>query len=331
MSKKDLEIQLGKEFSKIYRDCRFKKCVFPDQSKCSNRVIRAHSIQKNKILSQIAENGNVISSDMRNMLFHQDLKEIGIGLASTFFGFCNHHDTTLFSEIENKDFKGRIEQNFLHSYRACAIEFVNKNEASCFFKRLIRENKNSPFLQYFKNELLGFQYGVKDLTVVMGQFSDELLKPKSQRQYDIISTTIKELPYESLVAVNSCFVIEYDFDGNLINDLENTSKIPAHIFFNVFPQKNKTFILFSCLTENLNIYQGIISKIEEFHLLELEIFFSNLIISHCENFFISPPKWRNLSNRLKTMFIQKYMGTLTMISPNNLSRGSINLFKLFQK
>jgi len=126
MNLKEIQIELSKEFSKLYRECKFKKCVFPDQSQCSEKVIKAHSIQKNKILKHIAENGMLISSGIESILFTKEFKKIGVSSASTFFGFCNYHDTILFSEIENKDYVGNIEQKFLHAYRACALEYVKK-------------------------------------------------------------------------------------------------------------------------------------------------------------------------------------------------------------
>lgn len=55
MNKKEIQIELSKEVSILNRECIFKECVFPDHSNCSEKVIKAHSIQKNKILSRIAE------------------------------------------------------------------------------------------------------------------------------------------------------------------------------------------------------------------------------------------------------------------------------------
>ena len=133
MNIKDIQIELSKELYRLIRECRFKECVFPDHSSCSEKVIKAHSIQKNKILNHIAENGMVISSDMKKTLFTKEFEQIGINSASTFFGFCGYHDTKIFSEIENKDYAGTIEQNFLYAYRACALEYVKKKKSVCFY------------------------------------------------------------------------------------------------------------------------------------------------------------------------------------------------------
>ena len=48
MNKKEIQIELSKEISSFYRECNFRECVFPDQSSCSEKVIKAHSIQKNE-------------------------------------------------------------------------------------------------------------------------------------------------------------------------------------------------------------------------------------------------------------------------------------------
>jgi hypothetical protein len=46
--------------------------------------------------------------------------------ASTFRGFCDIHDSSLFTEIENKTFVGTGEQNFLVGYRAVCHELYQK-------------------------------------------------------------------------------------------------------------------------------------------------------------------------------------------------------------
>ena len=104
MNQKEIQIKFNQEVSRLYRDCRFKKCVFPDKTNCSEQVIKAHSIQRNKILNRIAENGMLVSADVQNTLFTKEFEKIGISSASTFFGFCSFHDTNLFSEIENKEY-----------------------------------------------------------------------------------------------------------------------------------------------------------------------------------------------------------------------------------
>ncbi|GAH17669.1 unnamed protein product, partial [marine sediment metagenome] len=144
MSRKEFQIEFNKLLSNLFKKCRFKGCVFPDKSNCSKKPIKAHSIQKNKILKHISINGKVISGDIQKTLFTQEFEEVGINSASTFFGFCNYHDTSIFSEIENQDYIESQEQNFLYAYRACALEYVKKIEASCLYKAALKRFKNGP-------------------------------------------------------------------------------------------------------------------------------------------------------------------------------------------
>ncbi|KKN18285.1 hypothetical protein LCGC14_0957280 [marine sediment metagenome] len=48
------EIEFSKLNSKINKKCRFTGCLFPDRTLCSSiSGIKAHSIQRNKILTSI--------------------------------------------------------------------------------------------------------------------------------------------------------------------------------------------------------------------------------------------------------------------------------------
>jgi len=332
MNKKKIQIKISQVKSSLSRECQFKECVFPDHSNCSNKVIKSHSIQKNKILKHIAENGMVISVDSEDILFTHEFRKIGINSASTFFGFCNYHDAKIFSEIENEDYTGRIEQNFLHSYRACASEYVRSKVSVCLYEKAIERDPINPYKKMAPKKLNGVLRSEKDYYSILEQFSNELIKPKDERNFNIISSKIFQLPYESLLAVNESFPIEYDFQENLINDLADTSKRPAPIFLTIFPYKGKTFILFSWLSEDWETYQSIISKLEMFTHSEKEIFFSNLIICHGNNFFISPSKYFQMPNKLRKLLGTQYRNILmTEFEPDYISRRGINLFKAFRK
>lgn len=139
-NKKQERIEFSKKVSEINRKCRFKGCLFPDKSKCTSRKgIRAHSIQRNKILSSIAQSGKVKCFDIRNSLFDKDFSDVGIAEASTFFGFCNFHDTKVFSDIENFDYINSPKQNLLFAYRACAFEVAMCKQAFCHSNLKVEE------------------------------------------------------------------------------------------------------------------------------------------------------------------------------------------------
>lgn len=252
MTEKDPFIHFSKIFSKLRKGCKFKGCLFPDKSNCSTKIVQAHSIQRNKILNKVAENGIVISYNALKTLFTNNLEEIGIKSASTFYGFCNYHDSFLFSSIENYNYIQTDEQNFLHAYRACAREYAMKYEAFNLSKKLIRKR---PDLYDFLIEVLKADHQASlDLVDILDKFHLELQKLDNSEDFNIITANVSRFPYETLIAVNSMFYILYDFKGNIINDLSNTSTTPSPTFLSVFPQNGETFVILSCFTNELANY-----------------------------------------------------------------------------
>lgn len=325
MANIDQFISFSKLFSKLRKGCKFKNCLFPDKSNCSKEVVQAHSIQKNKILNKIADNGIVLSYNALKTLFTDSLEEIGIKLASTFYGFCNFHDTYLFSLIENNDYTQTEEQNFLHAYRGCAREYAIKYEVFNLTKKLA--HKLPQFYDFLIEVLLAEQQASLDLIAFLDKFHLEIQKPDKTGDFTIITANISRFPYESLIAVNSMFYIIHDFEGHMINDLSDTSISPSPTFLSVFPQNGETFVLLSCFTDELNRFQNIYSQLTYFNQERLEQFYSNLIMTHCENFFLSPNKWNNqllakqkefILRFKQTMFSQKDTHYLSNIPPLNL-------------
>jgi hypothetical protein len=100
-----------------------------DPHTCVMPIVKAHTIQRNGGLSQIALNGNVYSFATGHNLHHGVLAEakvIGINQASTFNGFCKMHDEKTFEPIEKHPFQS----TFLLAYRALCREIFLKRMAA---------------------------------------------------------------------------------------------------------------------------------------------------------------------------------------------------------
>jgi hypothetical protein len=111
-------------------------CSHPEASKesCGNQIIGAHTIQRRGGLTAISEEGHVIS--VKRILI--DIikndrevipREIGIGDASTFMGFCDHHDNEMFRPIEKSPISLDQKISFLLSFRALSYELFTKKSA----------------------------------------------------------------------------------------------------------------------------------------------------------------------------------------------------------
>lgn len=95
---------------------------------CGNGIIKAHTVQRNGGLAAIAEGKSRVLSvkpSLKAMIDHSGVpppKEIGIGDASVFPGFCGVHDDVLFKPIEGKNISLTAHNALLFGYRAMAYE-----------------------------------------------------------------------------------------------------------------------------------------------------------------------------------------------------------------
>jgi len=105
-----------------------KTCLFGGQN-CST-AIKSHSVQVSA-LNKIAINGHVFNF---GHLSHEELddvynnsvylpKQIGINDASIYYGFCDYHDNSIFTEIEKQQINPDINQIFLFHFRAYSFAY----------------------------------------------------------------------------------------------------------------------------------------------------------------------------------------------------------------
>jgi hypothetical protein len=141
MNRKE-HIQLIKKYnqatSKISNEARIKTCFHPNKLACKNEIKSAHSLQRQGALKTLEKevSGNSFLYSFTDRVHNVDanfldLKPIGRKAASTFFGFCDFHDSSVFSSIENEPESTNIDSDvhcFLHSYRSFAHSCHRKHE-----------------------------------------------------------------------------------------------------------------------------------------------------------------------------------------------------------
>jgi hypothetical protein len=122
---------LTAEFAKGY-------CSYPSAeagpATCSEKIIRAHTVQRSTGLAGIAESGHVISAKaaFKDLVKNDGRlvpREVGVHDASTFMGFCNKHDTAMFRAVEAGDVALTQKTCFLLSFRTLAFELFEKQAA----------------------------------------------------------------------------------------------------------------------------------------------------------------------------------------------------------
>lgn len=331
-----------KNIKKFYKDSFLKECFHEDED-CSSNIIKAHSIQNNRILNKISENGEVLMfGDNNGNSLNFSMQGIGRKRATTFTGFCGKHDTNLFMPIERESYQiGNKEQEFLFAYRALAKEYHTKVTVGDMYREmrrcLINEeydklndffSKKKPTLEYigalatmFNEFLVGNEDAEKRLEIYKKRMNDSL----DNSNFDEVITEVIELDEEYHIAVSSMTFIEKDLKGNVINQIENLEATLAPLFITVFPQEGKTYILLSYFERNKKRYKFIREQILTESINKQKIIISNLIVAYLENWAVSPIKWRGLSQKTKEKINKYYVNTMNEKS-NLLYDKNMDLF-----
>ncbi|QOG88770.1 hypothetical protein HUE46_01340 [Flavobacterium columnare] len=135
ISKKIIVKTENTKIAKIFADCaqqakdKTNICMFPG---CTKKSINSHIMQKNGILSSIAEDNHLWELKIDN--FKQEyigFKKDGINKIYTFFGFCNEHDASVFKKIETE---GKI--NF-DDYTSCLLFALRTLHNEIWLKQVV--------------------------------------------------------------------------------------------------------------------------------------------------------------------------------------------------
>lgn len=321
-------------FAQIYKDlrkqARFKECIHPDKRSCSERIIGAHSIQNNKILSRISDNGIVYMPCPKPDLSFELQKEYGRKEATVFTGFCGHHDKTVFQPIEDNDFAGTNEQVFLYIYRAFALEYHRKQEALRIEKLLFSKKPSIANMSDMTVDgKTGFGMAVDDLEDEKAIFDQALLMKK----YDVLTSFVWEFPGFSNFAATGGETPSSDFSGKPIQDLLDPNQPARHIYFYVFPEHSKTYAIVAWLKKYDDLFSNIKKRLENLTEMEKRNYINNTIPIVTENIVVKPSSWERLSNQAKQAFTVLFLGVADFMEVDNrkydrFSEPSFDLFSL---
>lgn len=275
---------------------RIKECFFHKKEYCKGKIKSAHSIQRSKKLEVLL--GNVDGNQALYSLLHteRDLSGKSIGMrrqgakeASTFFGFCDYHDSKLFAPIENNDFDESDLHLFLHSFRSFAHSYHTILQNIKMFSKLANEKKI-------------------DVSIPISSLKETLFEADRMRnEFQIIfeNGNFDDLEYYYIIfpsifplASSGGFQPEYTFKGKQLN-----KPYSPLLNFTLFPEKKgRTICIFSWTPEDKKA-KAFIDEIERLKDFELYKLITSLMIAYVENSFISPDLWQSLSKNEKRQLL----------------------------
>ncbi|MCH5236133.1 MAG: hypothetical protein J1E16_12640 [Muribaculaceae bacterium] len=236
----------SREYLKILQDLHKQSmqinavCFCPT---CNQKAIFSHVFSKRHILQPICPESHLYLFDRRDMIFLSSADMLsyrrkGITKAFGFQGFCQKHDSTVFSEIEPK--VGRVDwsnirNQYLLSYRSLCREIYANKVVSDVLNHLIQYSvSNNP--NYHFNLCLSLSELRNSLTNLLC-YKQFLEKGVFENNFEYIKFNYYELPFQIDLCISSPFRVEdgrglcfkYDFQElNIVN---------------IFPYYGKTIII----------------------------------------------------------------------------------------
>ncbi|WP_316808080.1 hypothetical protein [Pedobacter agri] len=296
--------QRFREVMKEYRRSgKIAECFCHDKDSCNGNIKQSHSIQRNGRLSIIEGdvNGNQsiytfteMVSDDRNLF--SSLRPIGKAEASTFFGFCDFHDSTLFAAIENHQFDDSDYHCFMHSYRSFAHSYHRKKEelkaysTKSAYTRLI-----PPFVLF--GMIGGAKVAVKEIEIYK-QKMDDLLELKDYSGLEYFTLT---LPRKFPLACSSIISPPYSYRNSPMNNHGDPTIPFSQIMLTILPDHDKTIIILACFPDDIKAIH-FMDELVDLYPVQLEKAISSILITCAENTFFAPALWEKLgANGQKTL------------------------------
>lgn len=279
------------------------KCLCPN---CNAPATFSHVFSRKHILQPICPNSEIYLFEPRDMIFmlEDDMlryKTRGLRKAFGFYGFCNNHDKSLFSDIEPSigfvNWKEKRNQ-YLLSYRSlCREVFVNRVMHDVFNHLLLfseSDNPNYKFNIWYR--LSNIKAAYNDLK----HYKDLLERGVFGNDYSEIDFYYVELPFQFELCVSAPFHVDDGRGPCFKYDYQEVNIV------NVFPYYGKTIILIGYSKKFDNKWlNNILPKFTSSSPNEVNSAFTDLIY-RAELNAISPTLFEKLDTELVNAYYKSF-------------------------
>lgn len=258
-------------------------------------------MQNNKIISLLAgEERHVymIDTKKRPLLVSLNTGEItpvveisrtSANDATTETCFCDLHDNIIFAVIEKgaPDFdESREDMKFVYAYKAFIFEYYKQRTAIDIFRKNFKANPNA----FLTPDMVGMyrmlQLKMQEFEPVKKHFDSQILV----NTYDGVTTCAVKLPYQIKFADYAYIALAYDLNGKKIK--HTICGVAHRVAITIFPEKNQSWLLLSCLKEEEKIYKDLFEQISLATDNKLRFYINMVLPLYSENMVLSPELWK---------------------------------------
>ena len=290
----------------------FKCCLYPDNSRCTKQIKKAHALQNNGIISKLQSDGHVyiLNTKKKPLLLPMEngdtesltlIDKVGVSNATTYTCFCHTHDDEVFADIE----KGSVtfdmsnkKQLFLYAYKAFIFDYYKELVME---KSLQKQVAQTPSILQ-KRIFVAYYRMLKKRMVDLNRCKEQFDRALLQGDYSIINTHVVEFPYEIKFANYACIAFEYDLEGRRIKNLDRKADVQKRAFVTTFPEREKSYFLFSYLAEDSRTYNNMGFQLESFDIDKIKFYLNYALPLYSENVVISPDLWESWNEEVQMAY-----------------------------
>lgn len=275
------------KIAKVFTDCGIKAksdtntCMHPN---CDKKAINSHIMQKNGILSEISDDQHLWELSIDH--FKQEyagFKRKGIKKIYTFTGFCNHHDSTIFSKIETQ---GEIDFN---DYESCLLFALRTAYNEIWLKEVVIKMQECVIQSVIdidtwmlKETIRQNKLGINDMAFYTKAMWNDLQNNTESFNFEFRETDYQEICLNSIYTYDTSQEI-MDYQRKYKRDMER----PSEIFISYFPYTNKSILLMGYHKDDAQKVKGYINLFFKENLKRLNRRLSSLISFNCETWVCS--------------------------------------------
>lgn len=292
---------------------------------CNETSINSHLLMRNGILNYVAEDNHLYElrcdppEAFQKDKLPVEFRKVGIKQAISFPLFCNHHDTSLFKEIEDGSVDYSIYRHIaLYCYRAICAEIRKKEIAVENFKRFSQSSTlwgllGDNAIQRFKWTSESYQYGIEDMQFYCGELKKDI--EKATESFEFFT---RELPITGIYASTTSTILASEEETVL-------SPILNAFFFHLIPMEAKTMLVIGYHKEHVNekilnyILRWKDASIEEMGVMLTALF------TQVETWGMSPSIYAQLTKENTITYFAKVKEAL-----NNVDQTPIEDLNLFE-
>lgn len=226
-------------------------------------------------------------------------KRISKNKATTFYGFCEYHDSVLFQDIELKEYDNQVKQNFLFAYRALAQEYHKKERVITSLQNCVKDNPS-----ILVSPIVVENYRMMDLARKdVGELLDIFNTSYMNQSFDILHNYVYKFEHQYQFAVTTLYVPASTITGEKLVDIycKKKDRLPS-VFLTVIPAKGNSYLIISCLQVDYKKIRKYFDDIEALSENELKKFLNWTLPTYSENIVFNPKLWNAWDEKGKKQY-----------------------------